>query len=154
VPAEATATHWAEGLTLVGADALASYEHPHFGRWPAVTTRSHGAGRVTTVGTVPGRDLAEALAEWLVPAARSGWRDLPASVTATTGTSPGGSRVHIVHNWSWEPASVHAPVDLSDALTGTSIFAGSALNLGPWDVRVLASTDVDSAPASEATDRS
>ncbi|MGX1479799.1 UNVERIFIED_CONTAM: hypothetical protein RKD50_008607 [Streptomyces canus] len=62
--------------------------------------------------------------------------------------------MHIVHNWSWEPVSVPAPVDLSDALTGTSIFAGSALNLGPWDVRVLASTDADSAPASEANDRS
>jgi beta-galactosidase len=154
VPADATATQWIEGLTVTDAEVLTVYEHPHFGRWPAVTTRSHGAGRVTTVGTVPGRDLAEALAEWLVPAARSGWRDLPASVTATTGTSPEGSRVHIVHNWSWEPVSVPAPVDLSDALTGTSIFAGSALNLGPWDVRVLASTDADSAPASEANDRS
>ncbi|WP_069759913.1 beta-galactosidase [Streptomyces sp. LUP47B] len=154
VPAQATAAHWAEGLTVVDAEVLAVYEHPHHGRWPAVTSRSHGAGRVTTVGTVPGRDLAEALAEWLVPVARSGWRDLPASVTATTGTSPDGSRVHIVHNWSWEPASVPAPVDLSDALTGTSVFAGSALNLGPWDVRVLASTDADSAPASEATDPS
>ncbi|WP_329252176.1 beta-galactosidase [Streptomyces canus] len=154
VPAEATATHWAEGLTVTDAEVLAGYEHPHFGRWPAVTTRSHGAGRVTTVGTVPGRDLAEALAEWLVPATRSGWRDLPASVTATTGTSPDGRRVHIVHNWSWEPASATAPVDLSDALTGTSVFAGSALHLGPWDVRVLASADADSAPASEATDRS
>ncbi|MDH6484991.1 beta-galactosidase [Streptomyces sp. SAI-127] len=154
VPADAAATQWIESLSVTDAEVLAMYEHPHFGRWPAVTTRSHGAGRVTTVGTVPGRDLAEALAEWLVPAARSGWRDLPASVTATTGTSPEGSRVHIVHNWSWEPASVPAPVDLSDALTGTSIFAGSALNLGPWDVRVLASTDADSAPASEANDRS
>jgi hypothetical protein len=26
----------------------------------------------------------------------------PESVTATSGTSPNGRRVHIVHNWSWE----------------------------------------------------
>jgi beta-galactosidase len=154
VPAGATATRWIEGLTVVDADILAEYEHPHHGRWPAVTTRRHGGGRVTTVGTVPGRDLARALAEWLAPAASSGWRDLPASVTATTGTSPEGRRVHIVHNWSWQPASVPAPADLSDALTGTPIFAGTALDLGAWDVRVLVSTDADSAPAPEATDRS
>jgi beta-galactosidase len=47
--------------------------------------------------------------------------------------------VHIVHNWSWEPARVDAPVDLSDALNGTSLPAGTALDLGPWDVRVLVS---------------
>ena len=154
LPADATVTQWIEGLAVVDADVLAEYEHPHFGRWPAVTTRRHGEGRVTCVGAVPGRDFARTLAEWLAPAASSGWRDLPTSVTATTGTSPDGRRVHIVHNWSWEPASVLAPVDLVDALTGTSVSTGSALDLSPWDVRVLVSTDAETAPAAEATNRS
>jgi beta-galactosidase len=140
---DATATHWVDGLTVVDAEVLAAYDHPHFGRWPAVTTRRHGAGRVTTVGTVPGRDLARALAAWMTPASRSAWRDLPDSVTATTGTSADGRRVHIVHNWSWEPASVPAPVDLSDALTGAPVLAGSVLELGAWDVRVLVATDAN-----------
>ncbi|MEV7887078.1 beta-galactosidase [Streptomyces sp. NPDC002817] len=139
LPEGATATHWAEGLTVTDADVLVEYDHPHFGRWPAVTTRRHGAGRVTTVGTVPGRDLARALAAWMTPASRDAWTDLPESVTATTGTSPDGRRVHIVHNWSWEPARAQAPVDLSDALTGASLPAGTALELGAWDVRVLVS---------------
>ena len=29
---------------------LAGYDHPHFGQWPAVTTTSHGKGRITCVG--------------------------------------------------------------------------------------------------------
>ncbi|MEU9897297.1 beta-galactosidase [Streptomyces phaeochromogenes] len=137
LPEGATATRWADGLTVTDAEVLATYDHPHFGRWPAVTTRRHGSGRVTTVGTVPGRDLARALATWMAPASRSAWQGLPESVTATTGSSPDGRRVHIVHNWSWEPASVPAAVDLSDALTGTSLPAGTALDLGAWDVRVF-----------------
>lgn len=137
LPEGATATRWADGLTVTDAEVLATYDHPHFGRWPAVTTRRHGSGRVTTVGTVPGRDLARALAAWMAPASHSAWQDLPESVTATTGTSPDGRRVHIVHNWSWEPASVPAPLDLSDALTGTSLPTGTALDLGAWDVRVF-----------------
>ncbi|WP_405867744.1 beta-galactosidase [Streptomyces sp. NBC_01515] len=144
VPADATATHWAEGLTVVDADVLATYEHPHFGRWPAVTTRRHGAGRVTCVGTVPGRDLARTLAAWLAPAARSGWQGLPASVSVTTGTSPDGRRVHVVHNWSWEPARAQAPADLSDVLNDAPVPAGAAVDLGPWDVRVLVSADTGS----------
>jgi beta-galactosidase len=133
-----------DGLTVTDGEVLAAYEHPHFGRWPAVTSRRHGEGRVTCVGTVPGRDLARALAEWLTPAARSGWGDLPASVTATTGTSPDGRRVHIVHNWSWEPARSEVPADLVDALDDTSLPAGTVLELGPWDVRVLVSAQKDS----------
>lgn len=140
LPEGATATRWADGLTVTDAEVLVTYLHPHFGRWPAVTTRPHGAGRVTYVGTVPGRDLARTLAEWLAPAARHGWRDLPETVTATTGTAPDGRRVHIVHNWSWEPASVSAPVPLTDVLDRTPLAVGTALDLGPWDVRVLVST--------------
>jgi len=72
LPESARALHWADGLTVTDAEPLVTYDHPHFGRWPAVTTRRHGTGRVTYVGTVPGRDLARELAAWLAPAARSG----------------------------------------------------------------------------------
>ncbi|WP_250907080.1 hypothetical protein [Nonomuraea sp. NEAU-A123] len=82
------------------------------------------------------------LAVWLAPAAVSGWRGLPASVTATTGASPDGRRVHVAHNWSWDPARVEAPADLSDVVDGTSVPAGTALDLGAWDVRVLVTTGV------------
>ncbi|MEJ3750316.1 beta-galactosidase [Actinomycetes bacterium KLBMP 9797] len=137
LPARAAATRWADGLTVVDADVVARYDHPHFGRWPAITTRRHGQGRVTYVGTVPGRDLARALATWLAPAPVNGWGDLPPSVTATTATAPHGERVHIVHNWCGEPTRVVAPVPLADVLDGGSVPAGEALDLGAWDVRVF-----------------
>jgi beta-galactosidase len=147
LPPMATATHWADALTVQDAEVLAGYDHPHFGRWPAVTTRCHGRGRVTCVGTVPGRELARALARWLAPTPAGGWTNLPASVTATTGTSPDGRRVHIVHNWSWEPTQVTVPFPLTDALDGRAVTAGDLLDLGAWDVRVLATTEGDT-PAS------
>ncbi|MFJ7206086.1 beta-galactosidase trimerization domain-containing protein [Streptomyces sp. NPDC098789] len=129
----ATATRWMEGLTTTDATEPAGCAHPHFGRWSAVTTRAHGSGRVTCVGTVPGRELAS----WLAPAPVGGWRDLPASVTATTGTAPDGRRVHVVHNWSWQPALAQAPAHLTNALGGASVPAGGSVSLGAWDVRVF-----------------
>ncbi|MEV6237686.1 beta-galactosidase [Lentzea sp. NPDC051838] len=137
LPDNAVATRWAEGYTVVDADVLAEYDHHHFGRWPAVTTRRHGLGRVTCVGTVPGRDLAAALAAWLVPAPTSGWRNLPATVTASTGTAPDGRRVHVVHNWSGSRAEAEAPVALTDLLDGTEIAAGGPVELKERDVRVF-----------------
>jgi beta-galactosidase len=137
MPHDAVATKWADSLVVDDAQVLAEYQHPHFRHWPAITTRQHGAGRVTCVGTVPGRSLARALATWLAPKPQSGWRDLPASVTATTGTAPDGRRVHVIHNWSWSTLRVTAPADLTDALSGTAVPLGASLRLGPWDVRVL-----------------
>ncbi|HOB81173.1 MAG TPA: beta-galactosidase trimerization domain-containing protein, partial [Ornithinibacter sp.] len=49
------------------ADVLARYVHPQLGRFPAVTTRAHGLGRVTYVGTVPDRTLGADLVRHLVP---------------------------------------------------------------------------------------
>ncbi|MEU4160828.1 beta-galactosidase [Actinoplanes sp. NPDC026670] len=137
IPPSAAGTRWVDGLTAAGADVLAEYDHPHFGRWPAITTAAHGQGRVTTVGTVPNRALAQALAAWLAPQPRHGWAGLPATVTVHTGTSAGGRRLHFIHNWSWERVSIPAPADLDDVLSGESLSLGEAVTLGPWDVRVL-----------------
>jgi beta-galactosidase len=137
LPPDAAATRWVDGLTVVDAKVLAEYDHPHFGRWPAVTTRTEGDGRVTCVGTVPDAAFGRALARWLVPLAAHAWPNLPESVTATTGTAPDGRRVHVIHNWSWNPTTVTAPAPLSDLLDGTSVPTGMALSLGPWDVRVF-----------------
>ena len=137
LPREVHATRWADGLAVTDAQVLARYQHPHFNSWPAITTRGHGSGRVTVVGTVPDRALARTLAEWLAPAPVSGWSGLPATVTATTATAADGRRVHVVHNWSWEPARVSAPCPLHDVLNGGHTAAGAPLRLGPWDVRVL-----------------
>ncbi|MDX8051827.1 beta-galactosidase trimerization domain-containing protein [Lentzea sp. BCCO 10_0798] len=139
LPADAVATRWVEGYVVAGADVLVEYDHRHFGRWPAVTTRRHGAGRVTCVGTVPGRVLAAALARWLTPAPVSGWADLPATVTATTGTSLDGRRLHVVHNWSGDRAEVTAPVGLTDLLGGDGVPVGARVLLDERDVRVFAS---------------
>ena len=54
-----SATAWADCLVAEGAATLARYEHPYLGEYAAVTTNRHGAGRVTYVGTVPDRTLAQ-----------------------------------------------------------------------------------------------
>jgi beta-galactosidase len=133
---DGAATRWIDGLEPDGAEILARYDHPHFGQWPAIVTRAHGRGRITTVGTVPDRALAAALFRWLVPPAADDWRDVPDSVTVTAATARDGRRVRFVHNWSWDPVAVRLPGPVTDALSGDAL--EGELALGPWDVRVLA----------------
>ncbi|HEX7806899.1 MAG TPA: beta-galactosidase [Cellulomonas sp.] len=145
------ATAWAEGLVADGAEVLARYVHPHLGAWSAITTHPHGAGRITVVGTVPGVGLARSLASWLVPEPLAAWADVPASVTVHTSSRPDGTRVHVVHNWSWEAATVTAPFDLDVLVAargdapadpppadapGGPLAAGDTVTLGSWDVLV------------------
>ncbi|MCD7442455.1 beta-galactosidase [Streptomyces lincolnensis] len=134
LPPEARALHWADGLQAQGAEVLATYEHPHFGRWPAVTTHRHGAGRITYVGTVPNPEFAEALLRWAAET-EGAWRPGHPSVTATSATARDGRRVRFLHNWSWEPVSVPVPRPLRDALSDTAY--ADEVPLGPWDVKVL-----------------
>lgn len=136
LPPDACATRWVDGLEATDAEILAGYEHPHFGRWAAITTRAHGRGRVTCVGHLPNQPLAESLARWLVPGPASGWHGLPPSVTATTATARDGRRIHVVHNWSFTPAEVAVPAPLDDVLTPGRTVTGT-LALGAWDVRIL-----------------
>jgi beta-galactosidase len=131
---------WADGLLPDDAEVLAGYDHPHLGRFAAVTTRAHGAGRVTTVGTVPDRALGRSLGRYLAGASLpvDPWRDArPASVTVHTATNGAGRRLRVVHNWSWEPVALTLPTDVEDALARGQLAAGAALELGGWDVRVL-----------------
>ncbi|MDX3233334.1 beta-galactosidase [Streptomyces sp. ME19-01-6] len=134
LPPQARALHWADGLTLRGAEALATYDHPHFGRWPAATTHRHGAGRITYVGTVPDPDFAAALFRWAAPV--DVWRAAHPSVTSTTATSRDGRLVRFVHNWSWDRVSVSLPAPARDVLTGEEHAAGDEVVLDAWDVRV------------------
>jgi beta-galactosidase len=68
----ATATAWADGLEPDGAQVLAGYDHPHLGRWAAITTNVYGAGRVSYVGTLPGAELGAALGRWIATRSDAG----------------------------------------------------------------------------------
>ncbi len=139
LPAQARATAWADGLEVEGASALASYDHPHFGRFAAVTTHRFGLGRVTYLGTLPNRELGRAVAELVLGQAgvRPPWTDLPASVRVTGARATGGQRLWFVSNWSWDPVAVPVPADGAALLSGRGVRAGAALELGAWDVDIV-----------------
>lgn len=135
---DAAGTRWIDGLQADGADVLAEYEHPHFGQWPAVTSRPHGQGRVTHVGTEPNLAMAKALLRWAVPHSEPNWRSTSATITSTGATGRDGRRVRFLHNWSWETAAVNLPVACRDVLQDQQrLSAGTLITLGAWDVRVF-----------------
>lgn len=141
----AAATAWLDGVVAEDARVLARYVHPFYGRWAAITTNEVGSGRVTYVGTLPNAELGRSLARWLRTASlpADAWHDRPESVTATSGRCRDGTRLWFLSNWSWDRAEIPAAVAGRDILAGTAFGTGARLELGPWDVRVLAEQRAD-----------
>lgn len=140
LPADARAEAWADGLELEGATALAYYDHPHFGRFPAVVSQPFGHGRVTYVGTLPSPSFGKALASWVLDQAglKPAIADLPDSVRATTARTKDGRRLWFLTNWSFAEASVAGlPVAGTELFSRATVRPGGLLSLGPWDVKVV-----------------
>jgi beta-galactosidase len=142
------ATGFAEGLVASDAEVLARYQHPHLGRWAAVTTKPAGAGRITVVGTVPDQGLAADLARWLAPHAVGGWTtDDSVTVSTSTDTSA-ATRLHVLHNWSWDEATASPSGTMTDILSGERHPPGEKITLRAWDVRLFRSDEThDQDPA-------
>ncbi|UZX03296.1 beta-galactosidase [Arthrobacter sp. CDRTa11] len=132
---------WVDGLILQGAETLASYEHPRFGDFPAVTTQIHGAGRVTVVGCVPSPGLATSLIRWAVPHAPESRLvgEVQRPITVSSGSLPDGRRVWFVFNWGWDPQTVALAGRVTEVVTGTAFEPGAEISLSPWSTRTFVS---------------
>jgi beta-galactosidase len=131
---------WAEFLQLTSAKALATYDHPFFGRWPAITRNNFGSGTLTYEGTMLSDKLQRALVlDTLRDAGLSGSEpSLPANVRLKSGTNGVGKKIHYYLNYSSTPASVRYSFGAGrDLLTGKASAPNGTLQLGPWDLAIM-----------------
>jgi beta-galactosidase len=57
-------------------------------------------------------------------------------MTAHSATAADGTRIHFLHNWSWDAVTVAMPDPMQDLLDPNRKHL-EKIELGPWDVRVL-----------------
>lgn len=130
---------WVDMLITDGAEVLATYDHPMYKNYAAVTTNRYNKGRVTYIGTLPDQTLGRSIAAWLRtihpdPIAKRASAD---SIRYSRGTAPDGSELIFVFNWSWNPADIAFPFATENYLTTTVNSPGTSVVLGPWDAQVL-----------------
>jgi beta-galactosidase len=133
----AGAEAWMDELELEGAEPLAYYEHPHFGRYPAAVTQAYGAGRVTYVGTLPNPVFGQDLARWVLQVSGVEVRGdgLPDPVRVTGARTTDGQRLAFVANWSFDPVTVDAGISGRDLVDDVRIDGSVAL--GAWDMKIV-----------------
>ena len=140
LPPEARATAWVDGLEVEGATPLVFYEHPHFGRFPAVVSQLYGEGRVTYVGTLPDPLLGKALAQWVCQQAGVPLigEDLPEAVRVTTAQAQSGERLWFFSNCSWGTQTFSClPIQGRSLFSEAPVSETTPLHLEPWDVQIV-----------------
>jgi beta-galactosidase len=137
--AGATASVWADMLVPDTAVPVATYEHPFFGKYPAITRNAFGTGTVTYEGTMltDGAQetvLRDVLHRAGVPVAGEG---LPPGVRLREAVGRDGRRLRFYMNFTGEPVTATSVAAGTDLLSGKPIAAKQAVALEGWGVAVI-----------------
>jgi len=132
--------YWAEFLMPEHAKALAYYDHPFFGKWPAITENQYGAGTLLYEGTYLSEVLQTAvLRSELEKLGLAGPnQQLPAAVHVQSGVNRLGKRIDYFFNYSSEPVKVLYPYAAgTNLLDDLPVARGETLTLSPWDLVIV-----------------
>lgn len=134
-----SAIGWVDLLLSEGSDVLASYEDPFLSKYPAITTTSNGAGRVTTIGTVPTQDLGKSIGDWIknIHSFKSNINCHADSFTTNSALTKNDQVLHFLFNWGWERVEAQIEKNCFDIESGEEISNQDKVTLGPWDVKIL-----------------
>jgi beta-galactosidase len=133
-------SYWAEFLVPEHAKALATYDHPFFGKWPAITENSFGAGTLLYEGTYLSDALQTAVLKHELEQIGLAGPDqqLPAAIHVQHGVNRLGKRLHYYFNYSGAEVKVHyAYGAATNLLDGKSAAIAVDFTLGPWDLAIM-----------------
>ena len=138
--AENKVSEWAEMLELDTAKPLAYYDHPFFGKYPAITRNSFGKGTLTYEGTVLSDELQEKVLLGILKLAGLEGADqkLPNAVHVKHGVSRTGKTIHYYFNYSNDLQKfVYSYGGGSDLLLQTAVLPDQTITLKPWDLAIV-----------------
>lgn len=131
---------WAEYLIPETAKPLAYYDHPHFGKYAAITINNFGKGDLIYEGT----KLSDQLQEKIILDAisriglRTADQDIQWPLITKRGVNDQGKTIHYYYNYSSNAATLVYPHKEGLELTSAkSVSKGASLSIGPWDVLIV-----------------
>jgi beta-galactosidase len=131
---------WVEFLLPTTAGALAWYDHPFFGKYPAITRNHYGKGTVTYEGTMLSDQIQEMVVRQILRAAGLEGPDqqLPAPVRTQQGINAQGRTLRYLMNFSGTPQTFDYPyAGGTDILTGRPVAKAHSVVMPPWDLVIV-----------------
>ncbi|GBF74901.1 beta-galactosidase [Paenibacillus sp. 598K] len=131
---------WMELLTPTTAQVLASYAHPQWGDYAAVTTNRYGKGRATYIGGFLDAGSMQHALRHAVTAAGLWGNDqaLAFPLILRSGTNREGRRVRYYFNYSADAASfVYLHAAATEAVSDRRVEQGERVELPAWGFAIL-----------------
>jgi beta-galactosidase len=131
---------WFELVDPGTAETLAAYDHPHWGRYAAVTVNRHEAGWGAYIGCQPDPAVMEASLRAILGRTGQAQRLMHATwpVVRKTGTNARGRRVAYYLNYADRTSSVKYVGQAGRELLGDHpVSPGDALSLAPWGLQIV-----------------
>ncbi len=131
---------WMELLQPTTATVVATYDHPVWGKYAAITRNKYGAGEVTYVGFMPGDALLDTILMQAVD--RSKVTHLGSAfhfpLIVRGGVNARHKAVHYLLNYSAGSKAVAYPFGAGiELLSGKAISENTSVELGPWGVTIV-----------------
>jgi beta-galactosidase len=133
-------SEWAEMIVPDTAKALAYYDHPFFGKYPAITRNEFGKGSLTYEGTVLSAKLQKAVLLGVLSEAGFTGSDqgLPAAVHVKHAQSRQGKTLHFYLNYSSAPQTVpYSYASGTNLLSQAAVTHDQSLLLQPWAAAIV-----------------
>jgi beta-galactosidase len=134
------ATDWMEYLIPESAEALATYDHPYFSAYPAVTVNRYGEGNLLYEGTILSDQIQAKLIKQALERAGVDHPDFQFSwpLIVKSGVNDMGKRIHIYYNYSSGPLEFAYPhANGRELVTEKKVDRGESLSIAPWDVLII-----------------
>jgi beta-galactosidase len=135
----ANAVHdWAEMLVPETAEVWGWYDHPQWGKYAAITHNRYGKGSVTYMGTIPSKEVLDAVLMRAVKEAGVDVPELRFPVIMRGGVNKFGREVRYYFNYSAQEQSFrYSYPSATDVLSGKKVEKGEVVKLEPWGVTIL-----------------
>lgn len=133
-------SEWAEMISLDTAKALAYYDHPFFGKYPAITRNEFGKGSLTYEGTALSDKLQQAVLLGVLKEAGLVGPDqaLPEAVRVKHGTNGNGKTLHFYLNYSSAAQTIpYAYGAGTELLAQAAVTQGQSMTIQAWDAAII-----------------
>jgi len=131
---------WMELIIPGTAKVLASYDHPVWGKYAAITENKYGKGLATYIGCITSNELMEKILANAVKKAGL-WgetQQLYFPIITKQGINEKGKTVRYFFNYSAHPATFNYTFENGrELLRDEAVNKGTTIALKPWDVKII-----------------
>lgn len=132
--------NWMELLIPTTAEVLATYDHPEWGKYAAITRNKYGKGTAAYIGCMTSPALTEAILKKLFQDAGLWSKDQQYSfpIITKSGQNSYDKTIRYFFNYSATPKTIsYSYKDGMELLNNEKVKSGTTLTLKAWDVKII-----------------